>query len=81
MLARWRVDGEWSPVQVVADGPAFQARARLASDGAGGVYAVWEEGPRAWGETYRSVVGTWNNATDARGPLHRFSELRAMSGR
>lgn len=67
---------------VVAGGPRFQARPSLATDGEGGVWVAWEEGPDHWGGEYRSVDTLWNNVTDDRGPLHtwRTSHLARVLG-
>lgn len=65
---------------VIASGPEFQARPRVAAflGGATGAerWVAWEEGSRGYGHTYRSVDRVWNNATDESGPLHGWRAVR-----
>ncbi|MFC1734664.1 hypothetical protein ACFL1X_01005 [Candidatus Hydrogenedentota bacterium] len=75
VLARWLVKGVWRDTVVVADGPEFQARAKLASTDKDRVWATWEEGGVNWGKTYRSDTKFWNKASDKKGPLHRMRKL------
>lgn len=67
---------ERGPVAIpLASGPAHQVRPR-AVERRGYTWVAWEEGPDDWGGTYRSVDRTWDNATDASGPLHSWSRVR-----
>ena len=61
---------------VLAGGPNFQARpvARLVPDGT--LWVAWEEGPKGYGSTYRSIDKLWNNASDDYGPLHSWRAVR-----
>ena len=72
VVARWRIGGRWQAPVVVAGGPAFQGRPRLAASPDGEVWCVYERGADRWGAPFRGKDKDWNNVTDDYGPLHRF---------
>ena len=78
---RWSARGPLEalgPIRVLAASEGFLGRPRLASAPGGGVFVAFEEGPPAWGGVFRGRNRLWNNATDERGPLHRWSRLRLL---
>jgi len=73
---RHEVDS-WSSVEALASTDAFEGRAAIATFG-DRAWVAYEEGPRNWGEVYRSIDERWNNATDDRGPVHRLQRMHLV---
>ncbi len=78
VVARWRVNDQWLPRVVVAEGPAFQGFVSLATADPDSAWCVWEEGGENWGKDYFGIAGDWNNITDHYGPVHRFRTLSVV---
>jgi Protein of unknown function (DUF3604) len=67
-----------SSIIAIADGPAFQAHAQIASSPSGQLWALWEEDGENWGKAYRARIpgdNSGNKLTDRIGPVHRFRQL------
>ncbi len=77
VVMRWSSDGSnFGAPGLLAGGPNFQGRVRLAQSPAGRVWAAWEEGGPSWGMEFRGRIYDWNNVRDDYGPLHRTRRLR-----
>ena len=45
-------DGKWSPAQVLAGSPRFEAKPSAVYDGKGRLWVAYEDGPELWGKDY-----------------------------
>ncbi|MBI4578434.1 MAG: hypothetical protein HY718_01945, partial [Planctomycetes bacterium] len=83
VLAQSRRNDQWDVGSLLrspmTDGPAFEARARIAVNSKGRAWVAWEEGSENWGQGYvsrmRKLASDYLEMADECGPLHAFKRL------